>query len=75
MMTGDGRGAPVAGREATGATMALAVAILAASALVAVPGRRGRLRAGASTAHRATVWLCRPGQRPDPCAFPRRRRR
>ena len=51
-------------------TMALAVAILAAAALVVFPVAAGAAEQGIHISSR-TVWLCRPGQRPDPCAIPR----
>ena len=39
-------------------------------ALVAVPVAAGASDRGVR-ASPSTVWLCRPGQRPDPCAYPR----
>jgi hypothetical protein len=49
-------------------TMALATMVLVA--VVAVPVGAGASARGLR-ASSSTVWLCRPGQSPDPCAYPR----
>ena len=55
-------------RTAAGAVMAL----VAAAMLIALVAARPRApRSGRSGARSSTVWLCRPGQRPDPCAYHR----
>ena len=56
-------------RRAAGSATALAAAAMLV-ALVAVPAAAAP-RSGVSSASSSTVWLCRPGQRPDPCAYPR----
>ena len=65
---GDGCRAPAQGETNWLAVTALAAAVLVA--LVAVPvaaTASDRVIPGSSS----TVWLCRPGQRLDPCAYPR----
>jgi hypothetical protein len=65
-----GTGAPRRRQVGTGGTMALAAFLLVAGAVVAVPVGAGTSDRGIETSS-STVWLCRPGQRPDPCACPR----
>jgi hypothetical protein len=53
---------------ATIATAALAAAVLVT--LVVIPVSAGASERGTQSSS-STVWLCRPGRRPDPCAYPR----
>jgi Protein of unknown function (DUF3089) len=63
-----GYGAPRRRRVGTSSMMALAA--LLPVAVVAVPVGAGASMRGVRVSS-PTVWLCRPGQRPDPCAYPR----
>ena len=63
-----GYGAPRRRRVGTSSMTALAAFLLVA--VVAVPVGAGASMRGVRVSS-PTVWLCRPGQRPDPCAYPR----
>jgi hypothetical protein len=65
-----GTGAPSWRKLATGLSIALAAFVLVAVAVVAVPVGAGASDHGVR-ATSSTVWLCRPGEQPDPCTAPR----
>jgi hypothetical protein len=61
-------GAPRLGRTGAGLTMALAVSVLVAVFAVPVGSGASDREVRISS---PTVWLCRPGQRHDPCVYSR----